>query len=465
MNDRRFWAPFAWFGGRWRKNVYLAADENGFWTEIAVDILPIPPNTTALAGPILPGLINAHSHAFQRAFAGLSERRVSTEDDFWSWRDRMYSVANRITAIQMQTIAAQLYIELLKGGYTHVCEFHYLHHDENAKPYSSQYELAWNIAKAATGVGIGVTILPALYERAGFNQSSADISQKRFLTSPKFICGLYKEIANAGLKFVNSGVAIHSLRAASISSITELLRLVDSENIPIHIHIAEQSKEVTDCVAATGVRPIEYLCRDIRPDARWQLIHAIHATQNEIESVASSGAGVVICPSTEANLGDGLLGLSNWLDAGVSIAIGSDSHVCRNWPEELRWLEYGQRLQLQKRNISSSPQANQPSSAARLFNAALSSGGVAAGIPKWGIEIGARADFLVINTQSSSLLGIPAPFVLDAIVFSANEQTIDEVYVAGAPIIVNGHHSQENEIARKFTGVMHTLWQQLDSDR
>ncbi len=458
LTGKRFWAPFAWIDGQWRTNVYLRVDDHGYWADIIADTVTIPPDTTVLAGPVLPGLVNAHSHTFQRAFAGLSERRASAEDDFWSWRDRMYSVANRITASQLRVVAAQLYIELLKGGYTHVCEFHYLHHDESANPYSNRYEIAWTIANAANEVGIGMTILPALYERAGFNQPCVDSSQARFFTSPEFIYGLYKEVASAGLNLVNAGVAIHSLRAASLPSIATLLRLVDSENVPIHVHIAEQSKEVTDCVQATGVRPIALLCRDFHVDARWQLIHAIHATRGEIESVAACGAGVVICPSTEANLGDGTVDLPHWLEAGVATAIGSDSHVSRNWPEELRWLEYGQRLQLQMRNIAASPRSGQPSSAARLFHAALTGGGAAAGMTKWGIEIGARADFLVINTKSSSLLGIPTPYVLDAVVFSASESTISEVYVAGKRVIANGMHQQQDVVAQQFTGVMQTLW-------
>ncbi len=459
MSRSRYWAAYAWINGQWRNNVYLEVDQRGFWSDVSCDVLPIPQGAAVLEGPVLPGLVNAHSHTFQRAFAGLSERRTAEEDDFWSWRDRMYNVANRITASQMRIVAEQLSIELLKGGYTQVCEFHYLQHDEYAKPYSRPFQLAWEIADAATDIGIGITMLPALYERAGFNRSDTEASQGRFLSSPEFIYQLHREFASSGNTLVNSGVAIHSLRAASQPSIAALLQLVGSENVSIHLHIAEQSKEVIDCIEATGARPIEHLCRDLKPDRRWQLVHAIHATQSEIESVASCGAGIVICPSTEANLGDGLVELTNWQKAGVPVAIGSDSHVSRSWPEELRWLEYGQRLKLQKRNVSAAPNANEPSSAARLFNAALSSGGAAAGMAKWGIEIGARADFLVINTHSSNLLGIPTPFVLDAIVFSGNVSTIREVYVAGVRVITNGFHAHEDEVANKFADVMSSLWQ------
>ena len=459
MTTKRYWSPFAWVDGEWRKDVLLEVSPNGTWADIAPDTRPIPPDTTVLSGPILPGLVNAHSHTFQRAFAGLAERRDAAEDDFWSWRDRMYSVANRVTASQLHTIAKQLYIELLKGGYTQVCEFHYLQRDENAKPYDSPYELAWEIASAATNIGIGITILPSLYEHAGFDHPGVNTSQQRFLTSPEFVYGLHKDIMRSSLNLVNSGVSIHSLRAASPPSIAKLLSLVGSDDIPIHIHIAEQSKELTDCVAATGVRPIEYLCGLVNTDARWQLIHAIHATQCEIQLVAASEAGIVICPSTEANLGDGLVALADWLDAGVPVTIGSDSHVCRNWSEEIRWLEYSQRLHLQKRNIAASPQSRQPSTAARLFNAVLNGGGGAAGFTKWGLEIGARADFLVVNPNSASLLGIPAPFMLDSIIFSAGEPTINDVYVAGALIITNGRHPQEKEVAEQFASVMRSLWQ------
>ncbi|MEY4882836.1 MAG: hypothetical protein RIS34_690 [Pseudomonadota bacterium] len=458
MSDTLLWAPQAWVAGQWQSGVCLAVNRQGFWSDITADVHTPPPHATVLPGPVLPGLVNAHSHAFQRAFAGLSERREADSDDFWSWRDRMYGVALRITPDQMQAVAAQLYVEMLKGGYTQVCEFHYLHHTTHGRPYDDPATLSWALADAAADAGLGLTLLPALYERAGFSQPALRDDQRRFAGTPDLIHALHRAIQSSGRARVNAGVAIHSLRAASGESIVELMWKTGDDAMPVHIHIAEQTREVNDCLASTGARPIEWLCREFKPDARWQLVHATHATPAEIESVARSGAGIVICPSTEGNLGDGLVDLPAWLAAGVPMAIGSDSHVSRAWAEELRWLEYGQRLNLQRRNVAAAPGQGQPATAARLFDAALKGGQGAAGAARWGLAPGARADALVLNTQSPGLLGIPHTHLLDALVFATSEPAICEVYVAGNRVVANGRHLQEDVIAGRFTRVMDELW-------
>jgi formimidoylglutamate deiminase len=478
---RTLWAPRAWLGGRWHAAVLLRIDARGHWAEIVPGITAPPADAIGLDGPVLPGLVDAHSHAFQRAFAGLSERISAkvdgSADDFWSWRDRMYRVALRITPDQLRAIAAQLYIELLRGGYTQVCEFHYLQHAENGTPYDDPATLAWSLADAAGDAGIGLTVLPVLYERAGFVDPALRSDQRRFASTPDFVLRQRDAVRTAGRPLVNAGVAIHSLRAASAASIAELIERTGDDAGPVHIHIAEQTAEVDACLAATGARPIEWLCREARPDARWQLVHATHATPAEIDAVAASGAGIVICPSTEANLGDGLPDLPRWLGAGVPIAIGSDSQVARCWTEELRWLEYGQRLVRRERNVAASDSKQTGSavtasanasansaSAARLFEAALANSGPSAGFPRWGLVAGARADALVLDAEAPGLLGVPPSHTLDALVFATDAPAFRTVYVAGRRVVDGSVHAGAAPIAERFAAAMAALWHDADLD-
>jgi formimidoylglutamate deiminase len=455
---QRFFAVQAWVDGRWQRDVLLEVDAGGHWGQV----LPgsaCPPDAQRLAGPVLPSLVNAHSHAFQRAFVGLAERRDSEADDFWSWRERMYGVALRITPAQLKAIASQLYLELLQGGYTQVCEFHYLQHAPDGQPYEDELAMSWALAEAAAEVGIGLTLLPVLYAHAGFAQRGLRAEQRRFATDARWVWQAAQRINAAALPGVNAGVALHSLRAAHEDDIRALQALVGDADIPIHIHIAEQQREVDDCLAASGRRPIEQLCAAYRPDARWQLVHATHATLAEIDAVAAAGAGIVICPGTEANLGDGCCDLPRWLAAGVPLSIGSDSQATRAWPEELRWLEYGQRLRLQQRNVAARP-AHQPSTAARLFEACRSGSAAPAGLSRWGLQPGARADFLVLDAQASSLLGLPADAALDGLVFSAGASTpIAEVFVAGQRRLGDGRHAAERRIGVQFVAALADMLQ------
>jgi len=456
MSGGLFWAPRAWIDGRWAESVLLRAGDDGHWAELRTGTAA-PPQAEVLAGPLLPGLVDAHSHAFQRAFAGLAERRETEHDDFWSWRDRMYRVALRITPEQLRAVAAQLFAELLQGGYTQVCEFHYLQHDSDGRPYADPLALSWALADAAADIGIGLTMLPVLYERAGFGSPRLREDQRRFATDADAVLALQRGLQSSGRPLLNAGVAIHSLRAAAPASIA---RLVESlGKVPIHIHVAEQIAEVDDCLKATGQRPIEWLTRHAPLDARWQLVHATHSTRDEIDALARSGAGVVICPSTEGNLGDGLADLPGWLDAGVPMAIGSDSHVARAWPEELRWLEYGQRLRHRQRNVCASPAAGEPATAARLFNRALQGGGGAAGFGRWGLMVGARADLLVLDTQDAALLGVPAERLLDALVFSSPGRPFRDIMVAGRWTL-RAHRGNGDDTAARFAAAMQALWQQ-----
>jgi formimidoylglutamate deiminase len=452
------WAPRAWLPSGWAEQVLLRIGSDGRWAEVNPGVAQPPAGTTVLDAPLLPGLVNAHSHAFQRAFAGLAERRESSSDDFWSWRERMYQVALRINPQQLRAIATQLYLELLQGGYTQVCEFNYLQHDGDGQPYADPLALSWALADAARDAGIGLTLMPALYERAGFAQPALRHDQRRFASTPESVLSTAKAIAASQRPGLRAGLVIHSLRAACAPSIKRLAELAQTFAGPIHIHVAEQTAEVADCLATTGARPIEWLAQAGLLDARWHLVHATHTLPSEIQAVARSGAGVVICPSTEANLGDGLCDLPGWLAAGVPLTIGSDSHATRDWREELRWLDYGQRLALRQRNVAASPQAGRPSTAERLFALLADSGAAAAGEPAWGLTQGARADALLADRREPALLGVPASHTLDALVFSSPGQPWRDVMVAGRWVIRDRRHAQAATIADAFAQAMTELW-------
>lgn len=454
-----WWAPRAWLPHGWADGVLLQADARGHWSAVTPGVPAAPEGAQRLSGPVLPGLVNAHSHAFQRAFAGLAERREADADDFWGWRDRMYQVALRITPAQLQAIAAHLYIELLRGGYTQVCDFHYLQHDEAGQPYADDpLAMSWALADAAATAGIGLTLLPVLYERAGFAQPTLRPDQRRFATTADSVWQACQRIGAAGRPLVNAGVALHSLRAAAPASIHRLRQLAEGFAGPVHIHVAEQTAEVDDCLRATGQRPIEWLAAQGLLDARWQLVHATHTVPAEVDAVARSGAAAVICPSTEANLGDGLCDLPRWLASGAPLALGSDSHVTRAWREELRLLEYGQRLALRQRNVSAAPAESQPATAQRLWQRMQAGSGAAAGLGAWGLQPGARADLLVVDEADAALRGIPPSHLLDALVFSSPGRPWHSVMVAGQWVVQAHRHPQAEAVADRFAEVMAHVW-------
>ena len=316
--------------------------------------------------------------------------------------------------------------------------------------------MTWMLVEAARETGIGLTVLPVLYERAGFNAPALRDDQRRFATDAAWILAAQKRISESALgALVNSGVAIHSLRAALPESISAL---VASAQGPIHIHVAEQTGEVDECVKTTGLRPVEWLLRNYALDARWQLIHATHVTPDEIEGVAKSGAAAVICPTTEANLGDGTTDIALWLNAGTAMSIGSDSHVTRDWREELRLMEYGQRLQHRARNIAASPLAGMTATAERLFSRVTVGGAAAAGHALWGLTVGARADALAVDPSEPALLGVPPPRTLDAMVFSSPAQPFANVMVAGRWVVRDGQHPAQPSTAHAFAEAMRMLW-------
>jgi formimidoylglutamate deiminase len=418
----RFFARQAWVQGAWAKDVLLEIDASGHWSRIASNATgDMVGDALLLAGPVLPGVVNAHSHAFQRAIAGLTEHGAASEqDNFWSWRERMYAVAQRISPEQLEAIATMLYTELLAGGYTQVCEFHYLQNASAHSPQASAMDMSMALVRAAQRSGIGLTLMPTLYMRSGFSAEGLRPDQQRFASTPEGIARLVQDLqaATHGMDQVNMGVALHSLRAVTPQGLGELATFADAHQLPIHIHIAEQPQEVNDCIAHTGQRPIEWLLAHAPLHGRWNLVHATHATQTELDGVRASGARIVICPTTEANLGDGVFDYLGYCSQGGRWSVGSDSHVSRAWNEELRLLEYSQRLSHGQRNIAVHGGAS-TSSATNMLQALLSSAQAATALPLGGLQVGQRADCVVLDGAAPALCGVPAPHVLDAHVFSS----------------------------------------------
>jgi formimidoylglutamate deiminase len=451
-DTQRFLAPLAWLGAGWAKNVLLTVNAQGQWQ----DVVPEAPSdmqrdATRLFGPVIPGLVNAHSHAFQRAIAGLTERRGSSaQDDVWSWRERMYSAANRITPQQLEAIATQLYVELLAGGYTQVCEFHYLHNDVSGKAYADPMEMSLALARAAQRAGIGLTLLPTLYMRSGFTAQGLREDQRRFASTVEGVLRIAEVFNRLEIdQRVNAGVAVHSLRAVGETALNEVAAAMKLSGGAVHIHIAEQMQEVQDCIAWSGQRPVEWLLSHAPVDARWNLVHATHTTAAELYGVVQSGASIVICPTTEANLGDGVFDLPGHAGQGGRWSIGSDSHVSSAstaTPDLMR-----DTSGRQEALSAASPTAT----AAALFNGALAGGQAATQRPLGGITPGCRADFLVVDSASPSLLGVPSDYLLDVMVFSSPPARFSEVYVAGRRVSA---FESAPEIAEDFSRAISALW-------
>lgn len=456
--ERTFFAPRAWVAGGWASNVLLQVAADGTWWSVTPDApADAARDATRLAGPVLPGMVNAHSHAFQRAIAGLTERSGGRGDDFWSWRDRMYRAALRITPEQLEAIATQLYGELLHGGYTQVCEFHYLHNNLDGRPYAEPLEMSLALVRAAQATGIGLTLLPTLYQHSGFavqrGAGGLRDDQRRFAGTPDTVLRMAEAVNALRLPRINAGVALHSLRAVDPGALAEVAHASRRAGWPVHIHIAEQLQEVNDCIAHHGQRPIEWLLSHAPVDARWNLVHATHTTPAELQGLQAAGACIVICPSTEANLGDGVFDFPGWAALRGQWSIGSDSHVTRCAVEELRLLEYSQRLTLRQRNVVARV-TGVDSTAAALLQGALGGATAACGMPMAGIAEGQRADFCVLDPDAPALAGTPAEQLLDAQVFSSPGAAVLQAYVGGAAVQGADHSSRR----AAFAVAMQALW-------
>ena len=426
----------------WADNVRLTV-RDGCISKIQCGASPEARDTHL--GIVIPGLANAHSHAFQRALAGHTEQRSPAgRDNFWTWRERMYALAGKIDAEALAAIAAQAYAEMLASGYTAVAEFHYLHDEAMADA----------IFAAAAWSGIRLSYVPVLYERAGFEQPEPEGHQKRFALDVDRFLEHHASASDRASATVSVGIGAHSLRAVSAGSLTRISEVAAGQSIPMHIHVAEQQREVDQCLAANGRRPVRWLLENFDVDERWCLVHATHMDFDETESLAHSGAVACLCPSTEANLGDGLFPLHDFLSAGGRIAIGSDSHVSINPFEELRWLEYGQRLASQSRNVASLDDTHV---GRELFERSLAGGAQAAGQGNAALEPGARADLVALYAEDPMLLGHDETSLLDALVFSGYRLPIERVMVGGEWRVVDGDHIERDSIRERFAATLQRL--------
>jgi formiminoglutamate deiminase len=412
-------------------------------------------------GIAIPGLPNLHSHAFQRGIAGLTERRGSQEDSFWSWRELMYRFVERIDADEFEALSAFAYAEMLEAGFTHVGEFHYLHHDRAGTAYADPGELAVRIAAAAGETGIGLTLLPAFYAHSGFGGAAPTVRQRRFVTDPQRFARIVEasRAAVRALPGASVGVAAHSLRAVTPEELAQVLSI--GQGGVIHIHIAEQMKEVEDCIAwSGGQRPLEWLLAHEDVDEYWCLVHATHATAAELAAVASSGAVVGLCPMTEASLGDGIFPAARFLAERGRIGIGSDSNVRLDAAEELRLLEYGQRLEQRARNVLAA--AGGASTGRSLFEAALEGGwqalqGGAVGAVGPGLAVGAALDLVTLRRADASLLSRSEDELLDSWIFSGGRSSIDCVWRAGVKLVSDGHHRARGPLLARYGAALKRL--------
>jgi formimidoylglutamate deiminase len=436
----------------WRRDVLLAWDAQG--DLLQAEPGAVPPPGSEQADYVLPGMVNLHSHAFQRALGGLTEKAGPGPDSFWTWRELMYRFANRISPEQIEAVAAQLYAECLRHGYTSVCEFHYIQRDVNGEPYARPAETAERVARAAHKSGIGLTLLPVMYSYAGFNEQPLTPGQRRFRTDPELVLRIVEALEPLRSSQLEVGAAPHSLRAVAISQLRELAQALPAGR-PLHIHIAEQQLEVRQCLEATGRRPVDYLLDEAAIDARWCLVHATHLSDAEIARLAASGAVAGLCPTTEANLGDGIFALEAFIGAGGRFGIGSDSHVSQSPVEELRWLEYGQRLAQQRRNVA--VHGEQRDVAAFLWQRALQGGAQAAGRRLGLLAPGRRADLLVLDSDHPNLDGLDASDVLGRFLFCGNDNLVRDVLAGGRWVVRGGRHLEQDAIVQDYKAVVRAL--------
>ena len=438
----------------WANNVRFEVSADGFLTKVQAD--SERQGAELINGPVLPGMPNLHSHAFQRAMAGLAEVAGNPNDSFWTWRDLMYRLVGQISPQQLGVIARQLYIEMLKGGFTSVAEFHYVHQDTDGRPYTDPAELALQVSQAASSVGIGMTLLPVLYTHSGFGGLAPNEGQRRFINSTHS----YLDLQSRLKPIIESqpaqalGLCFHSLRAVTPQQISEVMAASDQQ-CPVHIHIAEQQKEVDDCLTWSGRRPLQWLYENVDVDERWCLVHATHAEPDEVASMAKSRAVAGLCLTTEANLGDGIFPAVDYIAQGGRWGIGSDSHVSLSVVEELRWLEYGQRLRDQRRNRLYRP--DQPMVGRTLYDAALVGGAQAIGQPIGALEVGKRADWLVLDGNDPYLATASGDAILNRWLFAGGDRQLREVMVGGRWVIRDGRHADEEESSRAFAQVLREL--------
>jgi formimidoylglutamate deiminase len=436
----------------WASHVRITS-QHGLITAVEAGAAPQSGEAREVLG--FAGVPNLHSHAFQRAMAGLAERRGPARDSFWTWREVMYRFLERLTPDDVEAIAAYAYADMLEAGFTAVAEFHYLHHAPDGGAYADVAELAHRHLAAADQTGIGVTLLPVLYAHGNFGGQAPTPGQRRFLNAPDRFAAIVAsaQAACAGRIGRAVGVAPHSLRAATPDELAAILPLVPGG--PVHIHAAEQVKEVEDCIAWSGLRPVEWLLANAGVDARWCLIHATHLTPEETRGLARSGAVAGLCPITEANLGDGVFPTSDYLPAGGAFGVGTDSNIAIDAAGELRQLEYAQRLVHRGRNLLASAEGD--STGRSLLTAAQAGGAQALGQPLGALAVGHRADVVCLDMSHPDLGGRADDLALDSWIFALGRPAIGAVYAGGARVVEAGRHVARPAIDARYRKVLARL--------
>lgn len=436
----------------WKRDVVIGIADDG--TISSVEENAQAGDAERVAGPLIAGMPNLHSHAFQRALAGRTGRASGEGDSFWTWRQAMYAFLDRVDADAFEAIAAQAYVEMLKAGYTSVAEFHYVHHDPRGRPYADPAELARRIVSAARDGGVALTLLPVFYAHAGFGGGAPTPAQRRFVQTVDAYARIVDALAgDATGKGYTLGVAPHSLRAVTPEELAAVVALAPGA-APIHIHAAEQTREVADCIAWSGARPVEWLLDHAGIDARWCVVHATHLAPGETRSLAASGAVAGLAPTTEADLGDGVFAAPAYRDARGAFGVGSDSNTVIDPYAELRQLEWSQRLERLERNVLAEVAAPVGQS---LYVAAAAGGAQALAQPVGAIAPGRRADLVALNVDDPVLAGQGVGDVLDAAVFGPCRQPVRDVMVSGRWIVRDGRHPREAEILARYRAALATL--------
>ncbi|MFN4177050.1 formimidoylglutamate deiminase [Phenylobacterium sp.] len=443
MTETSLWFDQALLADGWVRDVRLTL-QGGRIARVETGVARQPGEPSQ--GAAVPGLCNLHSHAFQRGMAGLAEVAGPEGDNFWTWREAMYLFVDRLTPDDSRAIAELAYAEMLEAGFTRVGEFHYLHNDLDGRAFADRAEMAHGIVGAAEATGIGLTLLPVFYAHANFGGLPPKPGQRRFIHDVDGFARLMEasRTALAPLPDPVLGVAPHSLRAVTPEELADVVRLADG---PVHIHAAEQVKEVADCLAWSGARPVEWLLANASMDSRWCLIHATHMTPDETLGLARSGAVAGLCPMTEANLGDGVFPARDYLAAGGALGVGTDSNVLIDAAAELRGLEYAQRLVRRERNVLA-PGAGRSTGAA-LFQAALAGGARALDIGA-GLTEGASADIVALDLDHPSLVNRRGDALLDGWVFACRDNPVRSVWRRGRQVVADGRHVEREGIAARY---------------
>ncbi len=437
----------------WLSSHYVGVDENGLIQYFSSE-KPVDAEIERVEGFALPGFQNAHSHAFQYAMAGLAENHPSgADDDFWTWREEMYKCALSVDPDQAEAIAAMLYAEMVRVGYTHVAEFHYLHHDKDGKPYSNLAEMGERMIAAAKSAGIKITLVPVFYQNGNFGQEPQQ-RQRRFISKT---VDEYFKLFNASASAIETytdasiGVSVHSLRAVDLNDVKRTFELTPAD-LPFHIHVAEQKKEVNDCLAFCGKRPMRWLLENLPVNERFHLVHSTHLDDQELKALASSMANVVLCPSTEGNLGDGFFRMKEFVNLSGHWSIGTDSHIGLNPLEEFRMIDYRQRLLTNHRNTFSGDAASY------LVNESIASGRKAMGIEsKSNFEIGKSFDAVVYKANSHLLAETSDRSRMATILYTSDSSRIHGTIVNGKWIVKDGHHINGRSIKDNFSKAMRGL--------